>query len=165
MPVYTVHAPKSLGNDVRAEPEKVVFVRDGFHVWAFLLGFIWLIYRRLWLVLLGYIVVCLVMSFAMFALGVPASAAAVVQLLISFFVGLEAGSLQRWSLRRWREVGIVSAESPEAAERRFFDGWRGGEAAPPPVATVPPAPPPEIRHRPPPPSDIIGVFPEPGMPR
>jgi hypothetical protein len=57
MPVYTVHAPKSLGNDLRAAPEKVVFVRDGFHVWAFLLGFIWLIYRRLWLVLLGYIVV------------------------------------------------------------------------------------------------------------
>ncbi|MGD9843972.1 MAG: DUF2628 domain-containing protein [Variibacter sp.] len=164
MPVYTVHEPPLKGGEGRAAPERFRFVRDGFHFWAFLLGPLWMIWRRLWVVLIGYIVVCVVTSFAMFALGVPASAAAFVQLLISFFVGLEAGSLQRWSLRRWREVGIVSGDNREAAERRFFDGWERDEPAAAPAAAVTPVPP-EIRHRAPQPSDIIGVFPEPGMPR
>ena len=166
MPVYTVHEPPLKGGETRAAPERFRFVRDGFHFWAFLLGPLWMIWRRLWLGLIGYIVVCVVLSFAMFALGVPRSGAAFVQLLISLFDGLEAGSLQRWSLRRWREVGIVSADNLEAAERRFFDGWEGDAPAPSsaPSTTTTPSPP-EIRHRPPQPSDIIGVFPEPGMPR
>jgi hypothetical protein len=165
MPVYTVHEPPLKGGETRAAPERFRFVRDGFHFWAFLLGPLWMIWRRLWLVLIGYIVVCVVLSFAMFALGVPRSGAAIVQLLVSLFVGLEAGSLQRWSLRRWREVGIVSANNLESAERRFFDGWERDEPMAPPAAAVAPAPAAEIRHRPPQPSDIIGVFPEPGMPR
>ncbi len=35
MAVYTVHAPASFGVDVRTTPDRIVFIRDGFHFWAF----------------------------------------------------------------------------------------------------------------------------------
>ena len=123
MPVYTVHAPKSLGNDFRAAPEKVVFVRDGFHVWAFFLGFIWLIYRRLWLVLLGYIVVQIAAEVVLRVTHASGFAYSVVMLVIALFLGSEAGSLRRWTLsrRKWQQIGLVAADDEESAERRFFE--------------------------------------------
>ena len=33
-----------------------MFVRDGFYFWAFLLGPLWMLWRRLWLVLVVYLV-------------------------------------------------------------------------------------------------------------
>ena len=55
MPVYTVHAPAGDGADLRAT-DRFAFVRDGFHVWATLLGVVWLAWHRLWLALIGWIV-------------------------------------------------------------------------------------------------------------
>ena len=37
--------------------DRFAFVRDGFHVWAALLGLVWLAWHRLWLALIGWIVV------------------------------------------------------------------------------------------------------------
>src|SRR6202008_1072877 len=58
MPVYTVHAPTAYAADFRAT-DKFVFVRDGFHFWAMVLGPLWLIWKRLWLALLGWVLVVL----------------------------------------------------------------------------------------------------------
>ncbi len=55
MPVYTVHAPVANGADLAAT-DKFVFVRDGFHFWAAVASVIWLLWHRLWLVLIGWIV-------------------------------------------------------------------------------------------------------------
>ena len=55
MPVYTVHAPVAYDADLAAT-DKFVFVRDGFHFWAAVASFIWLIWNRLWLALIGWIV-------------------------------------------------------------------------------------------------------------
>ena len=56
MPVYTVHAPVT-GNAGIAATDSFVFVRDGFHFWAAVLGVVWLAWHRLWLALIGWIVV------------------------------------------------------------------------------------------------------------
>src|SRR5471030_2228724 len=56
MPVYTVHAPVTTNAGVRAT-DRFAFVRDGFHVWAALAGVLWLAWHRLWLALIGWIVV------------------------------------------------------------------------------------------------------------
>jgi len=123
MPVYTVHAPKSLGTDLRAAPEKIVFVRDGFHVWAFLLNIVWLIYRRMWLVLLGYIAVQIAAEIMLRLTHASGFAYFVTMLVIALFLGAEAGSLRRWTLsrRKWQQVGLVVADDEDAAERRFFE--------------------------------------------
>jgi len=131
MPIYTVHAPKSLGTDFRAAPEKVVFVRDGFHVWAFLLGGFWLIYRRLWLVLLGYIAVQVAAEIMLRLTHASSFAYFVTMLVIALFVGSEAGALRRWTLsrRRWEQIGLVAADDEAAAERRFFERAASGSFA------------------------------------
>ena len=50
---------------------------------------------------------------------------ALVGVLISLLVGLEAGTLRRFTFERrgWENVGIVCRPMLEDAERRFFDAW------------------------------------------
>jgi hypothetical protein len=171
MPIYTVHAPSEKRRVERRGPERFRFVRDGFHVWAFLITPVWLLWRRLFLAFIGYVVLSAALATAVIFTGAPRGAVFVAEALFSLLIGFEAGTLQRLSLRMrgWREVGVVSADDLEAAERRFFDSWRAGEQA---AASVPPPLPPAS---PPPPSSflaagrplssspgVIGLFPEPG---
>jgi hypothetical protein len=176
MPVYTVHAPVT-GNTGIAATDRFVFVRDGFYVWAALLGVVWLAWHRLWLALIGWIVLMTLIDVAMTRLGVSPTAIFLADALIALLMGFEAASLWRWTLSRhnWRQLDIVVADDEEQAERRFFDRWtakqrnpsndqtavdRGG---PPPTRDVPG----QAFSRPPPlsQSEIIGLFPEPGASR
>lgn len=166
MTVYTVHAPASYGIDVRTAPEKLVFVRDGFYVWAFVAAILWLIWHRLWLALLGYIALTVVAEIAMSAAGVGSGARFLVMAVIALLVGLEAGSLRRWKLsrRKWRQLDVIVADSEEAAERRFFERWnartaQGGERNT--TSSPPPLPRASIAQ----PQGIIGLFPESGASR
>ncbi|SDT28379.1 DUF2628 domain-containing protein [Bradyrhizobium canariense] len=173
MPVYTVHAPAATDASVVAT-DRFTFVRDGFHIWAALLGPLWLAWHRLWLALIGWIVAVAAIEVAMARLGTGRGAMFFADVLIALLMGFEAASLQRWTLsrRNWRQLDIVVADDEEAAERRFFDRWtakqrglsndqsavdRGG---PPPtrdVAGQPFSKPPST-----PQSEIIGLFPQPG---
>jgi len=165
MSVYTVHAPPSAA--AAPDPERFVFVRDGFHFWGFVFGPVWLLCRGLWLVFVIYIAVVAALHGALWLLAVPSASQAMLTFLAHLLVGLEAGTIQRWTFkqRRWSPVGVVTGANREAAERRFYDRWTARDARrqPPPVPPLSPpkpsAPPP---MRPPePPSDIIGLFPEP----
>ena len=158
MTTFTVHEPPPRKNEETASPVRFAFVRDGFYFWAFLLGPVWMLYHRLWLVLLMYLAGTTAIQVALWALGVSGLVKFAVALLIALLVGFEAGSLRRWSLRRWTNRGIVVAYNREAAEHRFFDRWSGrlpGDSAP----TEPSAPPPGARA-PTSDQDIIGLFPE-----
>jgi len=175
MPVYTVHAPVANNMDFRAT-DGFTFVRDGFYVWAAILSVVWLAWHRLWLALIGWIVLLTALDIAMVRLGVAQEVIFLVDGLLALLLGFEAASLKGWTLsrRKWRQLDIVVADDEEAAERRFFDRWtrrehvssndqpsvdRGG---PPPTRDVPG----QAFSRPPPPrDDIIGLFPEPGGPR
>jgi len=166
MSVYTVHEPPLRAADAAPDADRFQFVRDGFYFWAFLLTPLWMAWHRMWLVLVLYVVIDAGLENAMYYSGAGTGWIVLVQLLISLLVGVEASTLRRFSLARrgWRNVGVVSGETLEAAERRFFDSWvrtppdrRVARAA---VAAAPtPAPP--IA----PSSDIIGLFPDPGASR
>ena len=124
MPVYTVHAPVANGADLPAT-DRFVFVRDGFHFWAAVASVIWLLWHRLWLALIGWIVLMIAIQFGMSALGASRGTIFVVDVLIAILMGFEAASLRRWTLsrRKWRQLDIVVADDEELAERRFFDRW------------------------------------------
>lgn len=161
MPVYTVHGP--LADTARPLPDRIVFVRDAFAVWAVLLGPIWLIWHRLWWALLGYMVVIVGAGSLMAALGLSAETRMLVNFLIALLMGLEAASLRRWTLSRgkWRQLDVVVADDQDAAERRFFDRWSGTphDAQPHDRGAPPPSRSPAIRAGR---DDIIGLFPQPG---
>src|SRR6476469_4912272 len=69
MPVYTVHGPIAKAADMAAA-DRLAFVRDGFHFWAAVLGPLWLAWHRLWLALIGWIIVIVAVDVAMIRLGV-----------------------------------------------------------------------------------------------
>ena len=176
MPVYTVHAPVTHSADYRAT-DRFAFVRDGFHVWAALLGVVWLAWHRLWLALLGWIVVMAAIDVGMVELGTGVGTIFLVDVLLALLLGFEAASLKRWTLsrRNWRQLDIVVADDEETAEHRFFDRWTAKQralsndqaavdrGAPPPTRDIPGQPfskPPPLPR-----SEIIGLFPEPGASR
>ena len=122
MAAYSVFAPPPFDPGA-AGAERFRFVRDGFSWPAFILGPIWMLFHRLVLVLILWLVVLFGLGAAIRLLGVPSGTASLVFLLFALLIGLEASTLQCWTLKRrgWREIGIVVADELEAAERRFFD--------------------------------------------
>ena len=92
MKVYTVHEPPARRNERSADPDRFAFVRDGFYFWAFLLGPLWMLWHRLWLVLLIYVVATAAVQAALFALGLSAAVQFAVGVLIALLVGFEAAS-------------------------------------------------------------------------
>jgi hypothetical protein len=169
MSVYTVHEPPMHAAGALADAERFVFVRDGFSFWAFIAAPLWMLWHRMWLVLVGYVLLTMIVLAALAVLGASPAAFVVVGLSIALLVGLEANTLRRLTLRRrgWRNVAIVSGHDVEDAEQRFFDAWlhqapaqRGDAAAPPPLLAAAPNMP-----RPSQPPDVLGLFPEPGAHR
>jgi hypothetical protein len=172
MSIYTVHEPSPRADEDAPNPERFVFVRDGFYFWAFLLGPLWMLRHRLWLVLLGYIVVTIALQVGLRAIGASATVMTLAGVLFALLIGFEAATLRRFTLtrRRWKNVGIVVGDDLELAERRFFDSWLkhpSGNGAPagsePRGASVAPAA--TIMRRPPPSPGVLGLFPQPGAPR
>lgn len=178
MAVYTVHEPPLKRDETAPDPERFAFVRDGFSFWAFLLGPLWMLRHRLWLVFTGYVVLTIALQIGLGAIGASSTVMAVVGLLVALLVGLEAATLRRFTLTRrgWKNVGIVVGDDLDAVERRFFDAWvdkprddgelRGTSRA---ASAVPilrrPQGALQVSPQAPGSSDVIGLFPEPGAPR
>ena len=160
MTVYMVLEPPEKSGDAAERAERIVFIRDRFTWSAFLFAPLWMLWHRLWLVLLGYAVVMsgVIVGLRFAGLGLGARAAIVA--LIALLIGFEAPSLRRWTLQRhkWRELGTVIGDDREAAERRFFDAWVAQ-----PERKSPPSPPAYRSGAPA--SDVIGLFPQPGANR
>ncbi|HZO45264.1 MAG TPA: DUF2628 domain-containing protein [Xanthobacteraceae bacterium] len=166
MAVYTVHQPPLKKFEAAADPERFAFVRDGFSFWAFLLGPLWMLRHRMWLVLVGYIVVAVGMQLALQLVGASSGAATFAAFMLALLVGMEAGTLRRFTLgrRRWRNVGTIVGADRDTVERRFFDSWVRGETLAPITPSMPRAATPAHRGASAAP-DVIGLFPQPGAHR
>ena len=175
MSIYTVYEPPLKAHESAPDPERFVFVRDGFSFWAFLLAPFWLLRYRLWLAFIGYVIVAIALQIALRLIGASPTVTVIVAALFSLLVGFEAATLRRFTLSRrgWRNVGLVVGDDLESAERRFFDAWvnkawaektwaerssvDGAPRASSPAMGVP------MARRPS--SEVIGLFPQPGAPR
>jgi hypothetical protein len=173
MAIYTVHEPPQKAEGSAPDPERFVFVRDGFSFWAFLLTPLWMLRHRLWLVFIGYVLVAIVLQVALGLIGSSASVMTAVGVLLALLVGFEAATLRRFTLarRRWKNIGIVVGDDAETAERRFFDAWvnktwvNGSWASGAPQVPAPPPPGGPLSRAPLASSEVIGLFPEPGASR
>src|SRR5262245_61093014 len=125
MSVYTVYEPPLKAHESAPNPERFVFVRDGFSFWAFLLAPWWMLRHRLWLALTGYVILAIALSVALRFAGASTTVTLIAGALFSLLVGFEAATLRRFKLSRrgWTNVGIVVGDDLESAERRFFDAW------------------------------------------
>jgi hypothetical protein len=169
MSVYTVHEPPSRAGAAASDVERFAFVRDGFSWWAFLFAPLWMLRHRMWLVLIGYVVIVGAIEVPVKLSGAPSLAANLIGILLGLLVGFEASTLRRFTLNRrgWKTLGVVSGDDLEDAERRFFDAWLQRKSSP---SNGPPAPMPGPASaarswRGPLGSGVIGLFPEPGARR
>jgi hypothetical protein len=159
MAVYTVHEPP-LSSDGASAPERFVFVRDGISFAALLLGPLWMLRHRMWIVLLIYAAVVAALAVVLQRQG-AGGIGGIVWMLLALLLGIEAGTLRRFTLGRrgFRNIGIVVGDDLELAERRFFDSWMrksaDGESAASSTAPAAMQPTPAA-------SDVLGLFPEPG---
>jgi hypothetical protein len=176
MAVYTVHAPPLRASRASVQPEQFVFVRDGFSFPALVLGGLWMLRYRMWLVLLGYVVVAIALGLVLSRYGSP-SVGLVVWALMALLIGFEAPTLRRFTLSRrgYRAVGLVVGDDLDIAERRFFDAWVKQEtsgsapfdpwmlkAAGGSAGARAPSSPSRSTHGPDHGADVLGLFPEPG---
>jgi Protein of unknown function (DUF2628) len=166
MPTYTIHAPPPKSDSNVRDPECFIFVRDGFHFWAFAITPFWLLLHRLWLAFSIYVIGYGLIGASLAVLRAPASVQFFVGLLIAVLMGLEAPSIWRWTLarRRWTTLGYRVADNAEMAERRFFEQWaqRTSDVSATPPASPQPGYSVPARRGPPSASHVIGLFPEPG---
>ena len=160
MTVFTVHEPPLRRAESDIDPARFAFVRDGFYWSAFFFAVLWMLWHRLWLVLVGYLIAAGAIIVAMSALGASTAAKVIVGLLLALLVGNEASTLRRWTLARrgWTQLGVVVADDRDLAERRFFDAWAAGAPSPPQpsMASAPTSR--TMSNR----GDVLGLFPQPG---
>jgi hypothetical protein len=166
---YLVFEPAD-GMRTQAAAERVVFLREKFSPWAFIFTPFWLLFYRLWLPFLVWLVVFIAISWIGSWLGYGPYAAIAASFFPSLIFGMEAVNLRARKLlrNRYRDGGVVIAEDLETAERKFFETWKTEARDTAPVKTDYPYPPayPEtkiaaVSSEP----GVIGLFPTPGAQR
>lgn len=171
MATFLVFEPAD-GARTQAAAERVVFLREKFSPWAFVLTPFWLLRHRLWLAFLVWLVVFTVITVIGNWLGYGPFAGIAASFFPSLVFGMEAVNLRARKLLRkgYRDAGVVIAEDLETAERRFFESWKNSPADAPAKSDHPYAP----NAAPPAYPDtklavaaaeqnVIGLFPTPGQ--
>ncbi|MFZ4542180.1 MAG: DUF2628 domain-containing protein [Rickettsiales bacterium] len=107
-----------------AEPTaRMELVRDGVNIWALVLHVFWLVYHRMWWVLVGYIALAACLSALATVLHLPESAVMVLQLALQVMLCVHASELRGWTLQRkgYRFAGVLVADSEMKAQRRYYE--------------------------------------------
>jgi hypothetical protein len=163
MPTFAILEPPQYRHTAAEQTDRFIFLHERFSLGAFAFGPLWMIWHRLWLGLILYLVGGGSVIYGLRLLGIGWTVVAFVIVLSHLLLGLEATSLVRWTRTRhgWRERGVVIADDLDMAERRFFDNREAIR----PAANLAPAmapghlPAAQVGSSQP---DIIGLFPEPG---
>ena len=123
MRIYTVHYRK----DAPADGEGFVFVREGFAWGGLIFGWLWLLYRRLWIPLVLWIAAAVLLGAFAEASQVDEAVPVIVAFAMQLWLGFEGNDLRRWTLERnaYVAVDLVAAPDRAAAERIFFSRWKG----------------------------------------
>jgi hypothetical protein len=167
MAFYAAYLPPPKAGLSEADAlSRAVVLRDGFSFAAFVFTGLWLLAKRLWLPFLAFAVIYGLIALAQWRYGFHPGVGAVIQLVVGFWLGLEAANLQGRKLLAggWRFADVVEARNQDEAERRFFEKAlaRGAGEAPQPLpplaaASFPAARPSQAAQQ-----GVIGMFPDAG---
>jgi len=127
MRVYSVHAPP----EELDAPEEFLLVKDGFSWPALFFPVLWILWHRLWLTLVWYVVFILVVAWTGRLAG--ENLAFFVAVLGALLFALEANNIRRMALdaRGFSEVGGAVGRTYDEAETRFFAEWNRRSAPTP----------------------------------
>lgn len=139
MRTYSVFAPPMMAGTVEEDAQSLVFVRHGWSLAALFVPLIWMLVRRLWWVLLAYLVV--VIGIQVLSLAVSELVTTGLSVAVAIVVFVEAGQLRLESMavKGYREIAVLEARNRDEAERVFFTQWVADRDAIQPVAPSPPS--------------------------
>ena len=122
---YTVHEPPDAAADRVDRASDLLFVKDGFHWLTAACPPIGLLSKRLWLELLGYVLIVGIVTSLLSWAGVNTNWIVLFVTALSVYLGFEVSSLERNLLDRngWRTLGSVTGRNLAECERRFFETW------------------------------------------
>jgi len=123
MKIFSIHHKEVDPALILSEGLETRFVKEGISWTALILAPVWLIFHRMWLVLLGMIVLYGIFGFAAKAIGLDSVTSLGLVLIVNIIMALEGNNLRRWTLERagYQEIGVVTGRSLEHCERRFFE--------------------------------------------
>ncbi len=119
MRVYTVHIdPLSAAADRGA-----VLVKEGFSWPAFLFGFVWALWHRMWWIAVGLGALEAALGAGLYVLQPAPTLALAIEVGAALIIGSAGNDLRRMSLDRrgCAETAIVAGTDLDAAEQRYFD--------------------------------------------
>lgn len=164
----TVHEREETGSDIETRAGNIVFVREGIAWWALFFPLIWILYHRLWLVLLLYLAAVFVIGTAAELADIPEAAGGLATMALSYLLALEGNDLRRWTLKRkgYALADVTGGRDMAECEQRFFERWLPAQEQKRTPATPAPSLLPETKPNQTTPEpggdDVIGLFPEPG---
>ena len=159
MASWSVFEPSQTEPGTFEAADRSAFVKDGWCWPALFIPPIWLVYRRMWIVLLCWLAVVAALSAGQSLLAPPAGLVSMLEVMFALWFALEANALRRWTLARggWRFTGIAAGVDRIDAEQRYFASHAGAMdgflASPLPRSSI------NARSRSS--EGVIGVFPEP----
>ncbi|QIB34017.1 DUF2628 domain-containing protein [Ancylobacter pratisalsi] len=122
MAIWTVFEPADTEATTQLWAQEIVFLREGFSWSALFLAPLVLLFHRLWLGFLAYLLIQAALVGTVFALDVD-SDALVLLCLTHLAVALMLPDLRRGklALAGFEEAGVVVARRLEEAEQRYFE--------------------------------------------
>ena len=166
MKTFLVFEPADGGRDADSA-DRVLFLREKFRWLALFFAPLWLLWHRLWLGFIAWLVAVSAIAIVAYAFGLTPEAAAPLFWMPTLVVAFEGTELLRRKLLRsgYRETGVRIGRDLEDAERRYFAEWSARPDTPAkPPADRKPAPQPMAAPQLAP-NPVIGLFPEPGARR
>jgi hypothetical protein len=123
--VYSVYEPDKEAPDLAVRADRLAFVKEGFSWPALFLPALWLLYQRMWIELIVFVVAFAALQWT-FGLGQQGQALlgwASFALIVLF--AFEANDLRSAALERrgYRLTGVASGRDRTEAERSFFRAW------------------------------------------
>jgi Protein of unknown function (DUF2628) len=122
---YTVYEPHQVEQDLVARADELVFVKDGFAGWAMIGSVFWMVYYRLWMPLIGFVVAFGVLVGLAYLFGASTAASGLLFLGLSVSFGFLANDIRRLVLENedYKMIGAIAGPSKIECERRFFHNW------------------------------------------
>jgi hypothetical protein len=136
MPRYSVHARSAKPEAIRADADKIRFVKEGFSWWGFFFPLPWLLIKGMWETLVLVILALIAIGAASAELYLPDAAILVLCFGINLVIGFTGNDLYRWTLQRrgLTDIGPASGDGRDEAELRFFMALPPAPPSPVPMA-------------------------------
>jgi hypothetical protein len=123
--VYSVYEPPAKAPEVLTRAETLAFVKEGFSWPALLVPGLWLLFQRMWLELVLFVVLFVVLGWLLGQSDQGKALLSWISLGIVVLFAAEANDLRRAALERrgWRQIGVAIGQGRDAAELSFFRSW------------------------------------------